>query len=65
MSKLPNRALVYGVVGGYPMIFDADGRGKEIYPTGFVHLYSTYFIELLYRRSLRSGAKFLCISAYF
>lgn len=32
--KFPNRAHVYGVEGGFPMLFDIDGRGSEIFPTG-------------------------------
>ena len=38
ISKYPNRVLVYGLEGGYPMFFDGDGRGTEIYPTGIDHL---------------------------
>ncbi|KAL9687359.1 hypothetical protein QQ045_031759 [Rhodiola kirilowii] len=36
MAKLENRVHVYWVEGGLPMIFDVDGRGTEIYPTGRV-----------------------------
>ncbi|XP_068647755.1 uncharacterized protein [Aristolochia californica] len=36
VSKFPNRTVVYGVEEGFPMIFDVDGRGKEIFPTAFV-----------------------------
>lgn len=25
---------MYAVEGGFPMFFDVDGRGSEIYPTG-------------------------------
>lgn len=32
--KLQNRVHVYGVEGGFPMFFDIDGRGTEIFPTG-------------------------------
>ena len=32
--KLQNRVQVYGVEGGFPMFFDIDGRGTEIFPTG-------------------------------
>ncbi|KAK8698340.1 hypothetical protein V6N13_114464 [Hibiscus sabdariffa] len=35
VSKFQNRVLVYGVEGGYPLFFDVDGRGSEIYPTVF------------------------------
>lgn len=34
VSKFQNRVHVYGVEGGFPMFFDIDGRGTEIYPTG-------------------------------
>ncbi|KAK1274732.1 hypothetical protein QJS04_geneDACA009956 [Acorus gramineus] len=33
VAKFPNRAHLYGIEGGFPMIFDVDGRGTEIYPT--------------------------------
>ncbi|KAL5982835.1 hypothetical protein ACLOJK_016912 [Asimina triloba] len=33
VAKYANRAHVYGVEGGFPMIFDVDGRGTEIFPT--------------------------------
>ncbi|KAH9618470.1 hypothetical protein KSS87_004746 [Heliosperma pusillum] len=33
VAKFPNRILVYGVEGGFPVFFDTDGRGSEIYPT--------------------------------
>ncbi|MCL7035421.1 hypothetical protein MKW94_006807, partial [Papaver nudicaule] len=35
VAKFPNRALVYGIEGGFPMLFDIDGRGNEIFPTVF------------------------------
>ncbi|KAI3986403.1 hypothetical protein MKX01_037685 [Papaver californicum] len=35
VAKFPNRSLVYGIEGGYPMLFDVDGRGNEIFPTVF------------------------------
>ncbi|MED6217773.1 hypothetical protein PIB30_020744 [Stylosanthes scabra] len=33
VAKFPNRVLVYGVEGGFPIFFDVDGRGSEIFPT--------------------------------
>ncbi|KAL6997424.1 hypothetical protein U1Q18_007550 [Sarracenia purpurea var. burkii] len=33
VSKFPNRVHVYGLEGGFPMFFDVDGRGTEIFPT--------------------------------
>ncbi|GAB4861180.1 hypothetical protein Ancab_036337 [Ancistrocladus abbreviatus] len=33
VAKFQNRVLVYGVEGGFPMFFDIDGRGSDIYPT--------------------------------
>ncbi|KAG4189564.1 hypothetical protein ERO13_A08G230500v2 [Gossypium hirsutum] len=35
VSKFQNRVHVYGVEGGFPLFFDVDGRGSEIYPTVF------------------------------
>ncbi|XVF29815.1 hypothetical protein REPUB_Repub16aG0003600 [Reevesia pubescens] len=35
VAKFQNRAHVYAVEGGFPVFFDADGRGSEIYPTVF------------------------------
>jgi translation initiation factor 2D len=35
VAKYPNRVLVYGIEGEYPTIFDIDGRGHELFPTGF------------------------------
>lgn len=34
MSKFQNRVLVYSVEGGFPVFFDVDGRGTDIFPTG-------------------------------
>ncbi|CAI7804409.1 unnamed protein product [Closterium sp. NIES-53] len=34
VTRLLNRVLVYGLENGLPMLFDCDGRGTEIYPTG-------------------------------
>lgn len=34
VAKFQNRVHVYAVEGGFPMFFDVDGRGTEIYPTG-------------------------------
>ncbi|EHA8589753.1 eukaryotic translation initiation factor 2D [Cocos nucifera] len=33
LAKYPNRVHVYGVEGGFPVLFDIDGRGTEIFPT--------------------------------
>ncbi|KAJ9167236.1 hypothetical protein P3X46_021902 [Hevea brasiliensis] len=35
VSKFQNRVHVFGVEGGFPMFFDVDGRGNEIFPTVF------------------------------
>lgn len=35
VSKFPNRIHVYGLEGSFPMFFDVDGRGTEIFPTVF------------------------------
>lgn len=39
VAKYPNRALVYGIEGEFPMLFDIDGRGHELFPTGFIFLF--------------------------
>ncbi|PIA55252.1 hypothetical protein AQUCO_00800166v1 [Aquilegia coerulea] len=33
VSKYPNRVLVYSIEAGFPMFFDIDGRGIDIFPT--------------------------------
>ncbi|RDX97928.1 Eukaryotic translation initiation factor 2D, partial [Mucuna pruriens] len=33
VAKFQNRVHVYAVEGGFPMFFDVDGRGSEIFPT--------------------------------
>ncbi|WCJ35008.1 eukaryotic translation initiation factor SUI1 family protein [Euphorbia peplus] len=35
VAKYQNRVHVFSVEGGFPMFFDVDGRGTEIYPTVF------------------------------
>ncbi|XP_047321462.1 eukaryotic translation initiation factor 2D [Impatiens glandulifera] len=35
VSKYPNRLLVYGQEGGFPVFFDTDGRGTEVLPSVF------------------------------
>ncbi|KAM7260116.1 hypothetical protein ACFE04_015857 [Oxalis oulophora] len=35
VSKFQNRTQVYTVEGAFPMFFDVDGRGSDIYPTVF------------------------------
>lgn len=35
VSKYPNRLLVYGHEGGFPVFFDTDGRGSEVLPSVF------------------------------
>ncbi|GAV60629.1 SUI1 domain-containing protein [Cephalotus follicularis] len=35
VAKFQNRVHVYGVEGGFPIFFDVDGRGSEIFPTVF------------------------------
>ncbi|CAL9019740.1 unnamed protein product [Prunus brigantina] len=33
VAKFQNRVHVYGVEGGFPIFFDIDGRGTDIFPT--------------------------------
>ncbi|KGN63082.1 eukaryotic translation initiation factor 2D [Cucumis sativus] len=35
VAKFQNRVHIYSVEGGFPMFFDVDGRGNEIFPTVF------------------------------
>lgn len=35
LAKYPNRTYVYSIEGEFPMFFDVDGRGAEIFPTVF------------------------------
>ncbi|XVF63448.1 hypothetical protein PTKIN_Ptkin09bG0087700 [Pterospermum kingtungense] len=35
VAKFQNRVHVYAVEGGFPVFFDVDGRGSDIYPTVF------------------------------
>ncbi|XP_078172323.1 eukaryotic translation initiation factor SUI1 family protein [Carex rostrata] len=52
VSKYPNRVHVYGIEGGFPMLFDIDGRGSEIYPT----VYALWMVpELLPSFLLKAG----------
>lgn len=46
VAKFPNRAHVYAVEGDFPMIFDIDGRGTEIYPTGINYFCIRYPISI-------------------
>jgi len=38
VAKFQNRVQVYAVEGGFPMFFDVDGRGSDIFPTGLLSL---------------------------
>ncbi|CAL0303466.1 unnamed protein product [Lupinus luteus] len=52
VAKLQNRVHVYSVEGGYPMFFDVDGRGSEIFPS----VYALWTIpELLPAFMLKGG----------
>ncbi|CAK9326102.1 unnamed protein product [Citrullus colocynthis] len=35
VAKFQNRVHIYSLEGGFPMFFDVDGRGTEIFPTVF------------------------------
>ena len=35
VSKFQNRVHVYALEPGFPIFFDIDGRGSDIFPTGF------------------------------
>jgi translation initiation factor 2D len=48
VAKYPNHALVYGIEGEFPMIFNTDARGHELFPTGssfyLLHISISLFI---------------------
>ncbi|KAG7015897.1 Eukaryotic translation initiation factor 2D [Cucurbita argyrosperma subsp. argyrosperma] len=35
VAKFQNRVHIYSLEGGFPMFFDVDGRGTEVFPTVF------------------------------
>lgn len=43
VSKFQNRVHVYGVEGGFPIFFDIDGRGTDIFPTGIIFFNYSFF----------------------
>lgn len=45
VAKFQNRVHLYAVEGGFPMFFDVDGRGNDIFPTGFVSFRVVSFPE--------------------
>lgn len=51
VAKYPNHTLVYGIEGEFPMIFNIDARGHELFPTGFyfylLHVGVSLFIYLI------------------
>ncbi|XP_027360513.1 eukaryotic translation initiation factor 2D isoform X2 [Abrus precatorius] len=52
VAKLQNRVHVYAVEGDFPMFFDIDGRGSEIFPT----VYALWRVpELLPAMVLKGG----------
>lgn len=36
VAKYPNRVLVYGIENDVPIFFDVDGRGSQIFPSGWM-----------------------------
>lgn len=53
VAKLTNRALVYAVEGGPPMLFDVDGRGNEIFPT----VYALWKVPTLLKSFVLKGGE--------
>ncbi|CAJ1978197.1 unnamed protein product [Sphenostylis stenocarpa] len=52
VAKFQNRVYVYAVEGGFPMFFDVDGRGYDIFPT----VYALWIVpELLPAFVLKGG----------
>jgi len=46
LAKYPNRAYVYSIEGEFPMLFDVDGRGTEIFPTGAISCFLVLHVNL-------------------
>ncbi|KAJ6379555.1 hypothetical protein OIU76_016239, partial [Salix suchowensis] len=63
VSKFVNRVHLYGVEGSFPMFFDVDGRGSEIFPTGLNSAKSLYIAWriLMSGRLLLGGAVYLIL----
>lgn len=53
VAKLTNRALVYAVEGGPPMLFDVYGRGNEIFPT----VYALWKVPTLLKSFVLKGGE--------
>lgn len=53
VAKLTNRAHVYAVEGGPPMLFDVDGRGNEIFPT----VYALWKVPTLLKSFVLKGGE--------
>lgn len=47
LAKYPNRSHVYSIEGEFPMLFDVDGRGTEIFPTGVASYFYTLYVFLI------------------
>lgn len=43
VAKYPNRVLVYGIENDVPIFFDVDGRGSQIYPSGWKNMMDLKF----------------------
>ncbi|KAJ8497850.1 hypothetical protein OPV22_008402 [Ensete ventricosum] len=43
-AKYSNKVHVYVIEGGLPMLFDIDGQGTEIYPTGILYMNLLLFL---------------------
>jgi len=50
VAKFQTRVHVYAVEGGFPVFFDIDGRGSDIFPTGRFGFCIFYFLEMKMNR---------------
>jgi hypothetical protein len=46
VAKFQTRVHVYAVEGGFPVFFDIDGRGSDIFPTGRFCFCILLFLEM-------------------
>lgn len=61
MAKFQNRVHVYSVEAGFPVFFDIDGRGTDIFPTGMLHYLFISVIIIFLTAHLAQDAPFFLL----
>ncbi|KAE8791279.1 Eukaryotic translation initiation factor 2D [Hordeum vulgare] len=59
VAKYPNWTLVYGIEGEFPMLFDIDGRGHELFPTVYALWKVPYLLPVFTLRVVKFHTTFL------